>query len=265
MRKSNAKLVVPVGVMMAAGLAAPAAAQVRIAEWNITNYAAPELARCGVQDGAVRHRARRPAVRAGCADHSGVGAGRLGKHSVAPGDGAVQRQRVSVEPEHRTGSPGDWAAATYVANGGDDGNALFYRTSKFVHMGTTALTTNTGTGPNQAPRDTQRWQLRLVGYSGIGAQCCMSTGRTSRRGARPTMLCAGTLRGSASASTATRLRRGANFLLGADMNIQNSQQLFYQYMIGLDSTPPVGEEFSRTPRGTSSTRSTRRRRGRWRR
>ncbi len=56
------------------------------------------------------------------------------------------------------------------SNGGDTGNALFYRTSRVVLISTTALTTNTGTGSNQAPRDTGRWLVRPVGYTSIPAQ-----------------------------------------------------------------------------------------------
>jgi hypothetical protein len=65
------------------------------------------------------------------------------------------------------GSPGDWAAATYV-NGADTESVFLYRTSKvtFVQQKTIAVGSS---DTNNQPRNTYRYDIRPVGYSAVPA------------------------------------------------------------------------------------------------
>ncbi len=216
-----------------------AMAQIRVVEWNVTNYGSPytrdanfKTALYGVAPNGLQ---LAPDI--------------LIIQEVlqgAPGGAANAAQFLSML-NTAPGSPGDWATAPYIISL-DTGNAMYYRTSKIQWLGTATLNTDTGTGPMQAPRDTQRWQVRLVGYSGIGAQLYMY-GAHFKAGSAPADQERRNPEGRRIRIDSNALPNTANFLLCADLNIQNSSQVFYQWMISEDSTPPAGEEFVADPSG----------------
>lgn len=240
MRVSIALVAAAVGTVGGLSFAPVARAQLRLAEWNVTNYSGP-----GTRDAAFK----------------------TALYAIAPNglqfapDVLVIEEVIQSGSSGQTnvnaflsilntaaGSPGDWAAAPYQVNGGDTGNAMFYRTSKIVWLGTSALTTDTGTGPNQAPRDTQRWRVRLVGYTGVGAEMYLYGAHYK-----------------ASSGNANELRRDpesrrvridsnalpdvANFAIFADFNTQSSSEDAYQFLTSLNASPPSGWEFTSDPTG----------------
>ncbi len=123
-------------------------------------------------------------------------------------------------------SPGDYVAGPFT-NGQDTDNAMFYRSSKLVFLGTTILPADPGT--TGAPRDVNRYDLQLVGYDAPGSVIAIYSSHMKAS--------------SSSASQARRLieaqkiRTDAqglntewNFILGGDFNIQSSNQAAYQHM-----------------------------------
>lgn len=225
---------VPVVLGLACSFGSAVRAQVRIGEWNITNWVSSDATG-----------ARGPAFKSslyGVNPANGLqfapdilvaeeitqgGTGNTGAHQTAGQAGVVAFVGVL---NSAPGSPGDWTGVTYMANGGDTGNALFYRTSKFTWVSTTALTANTGTGANQAPRDTQRWRMRIVGFAGPGAELYIY-GSHFKAGSA----------GSDQARRdpeAVRIRADSDalpagiggFLIGVDTNMQSSSQAAYQTM-----------------------------------
>jgi len=129
------------------------------------------------------------------------------------------------------GSPGDWAAAPYI-DGRDTDNAFFYRTSKVTFLGVTTVSEG-GPSPHH-PRDVQRYDIRLLGYESEGATLAcysshMKAGYDDDDQARR-LVEAEVIRNDAES-----LPAGWNFLLGADLNIQSSDQAAYRELVGSQS------------------------------
>ncbi len=153
-----------------------------------------------------------------------------------------------------TGAPTDWAMTTYVPTpifpGSNPAHVMYYRTSKVTLLsqagvpapstvkvlreGTTGSAStygDTGSCADCPPRDTHRYQIRLVGYPvGNPGELYLYNGHFKA--------------GSASADNArreaesSRLRAdsnalpvSANFLIGADFNVQASTNSMYVRMI----------------------------------
>ncbi|MCG3136855.1 MAG: hypothetical protein HJJLKODD_00691 [Phycisphaerae bacterium] len=117
-----------------------------------------------------------------------------------------------------SGGPGGYTLATFHANGSLN-NACFFRSSVVTLVGHTWLDT--------APRDTDRWQFRPVGYSGTGADFYIysmhlhSSDATSR--ANQTLI----VRNNANLFPA-----GTHFIYTGDFNIDSSNEQSYQNLIG---------------------------------
>lgn len=242
-----------VGVM-----SVPARAQLRVGQWNVTNYsstlpstrdAAFRTALYATAPNGTRFAPDILVIQEVVESRSGQTAQQAGNASVAA---------FLANLNLAAGSPGDWAAAPYLVNGGDTGNALFYRTSRVVLISTTALTTNTGTGSNQAPRDTGRWLVRPVGYTSIPAQLYIY-GAHFKAGSTSADQLRRDPEGERIRIDANALPDDANFMLCGDLNVQGSWQTFYQYMVGNSGSPdftadPSGRFFDpiNTPGGSSS-------------
>jgi hypothetical protein len=258
----------------AAAVAAAAScsmAQLRVAQWNITNWN-------GSSD-HTRDAAFKTAI------YGTVPSGLLAGQQMAP-DVLIAEEIVQsgtpIYPEtpadmefHRQvgqtnvdaflavlntapGSPGDWLAAPYVANQGDTGNALFYRSSQaflvspIITLGTHGVdvcgAANTSGSPyacgdqtNQSPRDNQRWQLRPHGYTGAGAGADLYLyGGHFKSGSASSDQIRRIPEANRIRANANSLPAGANFLVGADFNVQTSTQTFYATLIG---TPATGRFF----------------------
>jgi hypothetical protein len=201
---------------------APAAnAQLRVLVWNISNYG-------GADRGPDIQNAIYGVIPAGLA-----WAGR----SMSP-DAIVGIEFTSLTAVNTfvtllnsaPGSPGDWAAGTFI-NGADTDSAFFYRTSKVTFLGNTTI--SVGGGTPAPPRNTQRFDIRLVGYSTPAASASLyathmkaqdsSTDDEARR-----LLEAQRIRDDAQ----LRAALGWNFMTLGDTNIQNSASAEYQELVG---------------------------------
>lgn len=127
------------------------------------------------------------------------------------------------------GSPGDWSAAPFL-DGADTESAFFYRTSKVTYIGTTIVALGSGATNNQ-PRNTYRYDFRPLGYSSTATTVAcyavhMKAGSTPEDQDRR-LVEAERIRLDAQA-----LPDGWNFLMAGDTNIQSSTQAAYQELVG---------------------------------
>lgn len=203
--------------------AAPALAQVRIAQWNVTNYQSGRVADFQTAIyGSFSGRSMSPdllMIEEVIEEINIAACGNVFNQQCCGNNSVANFLSIlNTAP----GSPGDWAAAAYVVNDGDTGNALFYRTSKFDLIDTLTLNANTGTGATQAPRDNQRWRVRLKNYTGAGAELYVYAGhfKAQGSGSEPRRL---TEAQRIRTDTAT-LPAGAHFLLGGDFNSQSATE-----------------------------------------
>lgn len=218
------------------GVSNHAAAQLRIGEWNVTNYssalpssrdAAFRTALYATAPNGTRFAPDVLVIQEVIESRSGQTAQQAGNASVAA---------FLANLNLAAGSPGDWAAAPYLVDGGDTGNALFYRTSRVTLISTTSLTINTGTGDDQAPRDTGRWLVRPIGYTSVASHLYIY-GAHFKAGSTGADQLRRNPEGERIRIDANSLPDEAGFMVCADMNVQNSSQTFYQYMVGISGSP----------------------------
>jgi len=205
-------------------IAAPTlSAQLRVATWNISNYS-------GGRDADLKLAIY------------GLHQGR----SMAP-DVILTQEFTSQAAVNSflnilntaPGSPGDWQAAAF-SNGADTDNAFFYRTSKVTFLGQTITAVGSSSTANQ-PRDTNRYDIRIVGYSDPAASIGMysthmkAQGGTNSGGRR--LIEAQRIRANAQGvdtnGPGSALPAGFRFLVGGDFNIQTSNEAAYQAMVAL--------------------------------
>lgn len=226
---------VRLALLVSCGLAAsPALAQLRVCEWNVTNYGG-----AGARDTSFK----------------------TAIYGIIPSPLAMQGQSMSPDlflGEEFTsaagvtafknllntavGSPGDWEAAPFI-DGPDTDSAFFYRTSKFVFEGVTIISLVTGSTA-LPPRNTYRYDVRLVGYGdvpGTNLSCYaahMKAGATTDDQARR-LLEANKIRDNATGidtnGVGSKMPAGNLFLYGADLNIQTSTQTAYQRLVGSEA------------------------------
>lgn len=224
-----------------AGLcSASAHAQVRIAEWNVTNYSSNDFA----SRGAAFQTAFYGIAPNGLQFAPDMLIVQEIDKSSGTGNAVAVASFVTSILNSAPGSPGDWVAATFVVNQGDTSNALFYRSSRFAQVGAPITLgvsgQDVGSGNDQAPRDNQRWRMRIAGYTGAGAEFYVYAGhfKAGDTGTDQTRRI----------PEAKRIRNDANnlpanaggFLLGGDFNIQNSSQTAYRYMVEYSAAPLSG-------------------------
>ncbi len=203
-------LITAVVAVCSAMLAPMASAQLRITEWNISNYSGGNAANL----------------------ETSIYASFSGR-SMSP-DIFVCQEFLSQAAVNSflaivnaaPGSPGDWAAAPWQ-NGNDTDNAMFYRTSKVDFLGMTVI--QVGSGPPLPPRDVNRYDVRLKGYAANEAVIAfysshMKAGSASDDQARR-LIEAQNIR-----TDAENLPAGWNFILGGDFNIQQATQSAYVHM-----------------------------------
>lgn len=217
-------------IWIAAALASGASAQLRVATWNITNWANTAA---GSQSSA-RISAFQTAI------YGTVPAGlALAGRSFAPDvlflqevDDTTSLSRFVNLLNTAAGSPGDWVAVPFV-NGPDSESVMVYRSSKITPVaGTPTIVANGTTTTTDQPRNTYRFDFRLVGY-GTGNNNLISvynvhmkSGSTSDDQARRLL-------------EAQRIRQNANGLSAragvmvmGDFNIQSALQAAYQELVG---------------------------------
>jgi hypothetical protein len=194
--------------------AAVCPAQLRVLEYNVTNYSSGRVNEFQtILFSEFQGRSARPDVIVGQEFLSQAGVTNfLTILNTAPG------------------SPGDYAAAPFV-DGPDTDSAFFYRTSKVTFQQAVVVAVG-GNTPNH-PRNIMRYDIRLAGYTSTGASLSvysshMKANMTSDDLARRLL-------------EAQRIRDNAEtlgdrpFLLGADLNIQNSNQAAYVELVGSQS------------------------------
>jgi hypothetical protein len=193
---------------------APCAAQLRVLQWNVTNYS------------SGRVQAFQTALYASFLDSSAAPDAIIAEEITSAAGAANFLSLLNTAPA----SPGDWALAPFVPNTGDTSNAFFYRTSKLDFIEVATLAEGTGSGPGMPPRDNQRWRVRLAGFASAHAELYlyashMKAGSAASDRARRTPEA---LRLRADANS---LPPGSNFILGGDFNIASWNEDAYQRLI----------------------------------
>jgi hypothetical protein len=193
--------------------AGSACAQLRIADWNVSNY-----------NGTGRTADFQTAI-------YGVYQGR----SMAPDVIIAQEFTSAVAVANfrallnsAAGSPGDWNAAPFI-DGPDSDSAFFYRAGKAEYLGTAIVAP--GGDPQGAPRNVLRFDIRPAGYSAAATTIAcysvhMKAGNTGDDQARRLA------EATAIRANADALPAGWNVLLAGDTNIQSSAQAAYQQLTG---------------------------------
>jgi hypothetical protein len=198
-------------------LAAPAHAQLRVANWNVTNYSAGRVAEFQTAIYAeFEGRSMSPDV--------------LITQEILSATGAANFLNIlNTAP----GSPGDWALVPFI-DGPDTDNACFYRTSKLTFLQQTVVATGGG-APNH-PRNINRYDFRLVGYEADSTVIALySTHMKSGSGSQD--LARRLLEAERIRADARSLNPAWNFILGGDFNIPNSNQAAYQELVGVAGNP----------------------------
>lgn len=194
-----------------------ASAQLRVVNWNVTNYNTSGRE----ADFRTAIYGTNPANGLRMAPDVFIGQ----EYLNAAG---VNNFRDQILNHLASGSPGDWASAPFD-DGPDTDNAFFYRTSKVDYLGRTIVSVG-GLSPSP-PRHTHRYDVRLKGYTADAAVLSfysshMKSGSTGDDAARR-LLEAQRIRDDAQA-----LNTAWNFLYGGDTNIQSSTQTEYQELVG---------------------------------
>jgi hypothetical protein len=206
----------PAAVVLAA-LAWPAVqagAEVRVATWNISNYS-------GGRDQELQ----------------------TSVYGVNPDNGLSMVPDVLLAQEilsatalfdlrdilnDAPGSPGDWAAAPFI-DGNDTDSGLLYRSGAVQFLGLTVV--SVGGPPPNHPRNVMRYDLLVLGQPAeLGTIACysshMKAGSASQDQNRRV------LEANAIRDDAAALPAEWHFLLGGDLNIQNSAETAYQVLVG---------------------------------
>lgn len=201
-------------VLVLACIGLPAASQLRIATYNVTNYSSGRIAQFQtIFYSTFEGRQFAPDVIIGQEFLSGASVNNfLSILNTAPG------------------SPADWAAAPFV-DGPDTDSAFFYRTGKISFIAGQVIAP--GEGTSGQPRNTMRYDFRPIGYA-----------------SNPTVVSAYSVHLKAGSTGDDQTRRlgeaqkirdnaealpGYQFLVAGDYNIQSSGQAAYQEFVGSQS------------------------------
>lgn len=218
--------------LFAPGLLAIAAAaaqgQLRVAQWNVTNYSGGRFAEFQTSIYGVVP----PGLAlAGLAMSPDV---LVGQEFISQAGVNAFRLLLNTAP----GSPGDWASAPFI-DGPDTDSAFFYRTSKVEFLGTVIISQVTGSTA-LPPRNTYRYDVRLRGYGDVPEtrvafySTHMKSSNDSASQQRR-LLEADKIRDNATGidtnGPGTGLPAGHRFMLCGDLNIQSSNQAAYQRLI----------------------------------
>ncbi|MCB9849108.1 MAG: hypothetical protein H6817_00215 [Phycisphaerales bacterium] len=195
------------------------AAPIRIAAWNITNYA-------GGADSDVESAVY------------GMFSGRC----LCP-DVLVCQEFISSFAVNdfvtilngAPGSPGDWAAATFV-DGADTDSAFFYRTGEIAlatdlsATGVTIVSVGSAS-PSNHPRNIMRYDIRPQGYSSPESTIAIYSTHM-KAGSGTEDMSRRLIEAVIIRDDAESLPAGWNFILGGDFNIQSSSEDAYQELVG---------------------------------
>ncbi|MGE3109068.1 MAG: endonuclease/exonuclease/phosphatase family protein [Phycisphaerales bacterium] len=202
------------GVLVSGMVAGSVQAQLRIVQWNVTNYSSGRVA--DFQNaiyGSFNGRSMNPDV--------------IIAEEIVGSSGAVNFRNML---NTRAGGPTDWQFAAFADFPGDTDNALFYRASRVSVLEVVTLDAGTGSGAGQPPRPNERYRVRLAGYASAGAEMYLYAAHMK----------AGSTGGDRDRRTpeAQRLRddaemlpAGSHFILGGDFNMQSWTEPAYQVLV----------------------------------
>jgi endonuclease/exonuclease/phosphatase family metal-dependent hydrolase len=220
---------------LACALASPlthfAAAQLRVATYNITNYPSAGLRQ---------------------ADLANV------IYGVNPANGLTLRPDILIVQEmESTGAVNNlrtflnnahgsdvWALGTFIPPAGgcnDTSNAVLYRTDRVIQIA--AITISTGACDPNPPRTLQRWDLALVGYNGARGSILSVYATHMKAGSTTTDLNRRLVEAQRLVANAATLPPERHFLLAGDLNIQSSSQSAYTTLVGPNPADPTGPFF----------------------
>jgi len=212
-------------IALALGMGALSVAQLRVLQWNVTNYSnnLPDWRVPHFQTalfGTFSGRSARPDVI-------------VGQEFISDASCTEFLNMLNTAP----GSPGDYARAPFD-NGNDTDNMLFYRTSKVDYVGRTII--SVGGGNPAPPRNTLRYDIRPKGYGVASATLAiycthMKSGQASTDYSRR-LLEAERIRLNHATTVGTNPT--SNFMVCGDFNIQSSSWDEYQAMV--DPISPAG-------------------------
>ncbi len=211
-------------VIASAGLAATASAQLRVANWNISVYNGAD---------ATRDPAFQTALFATAPDGRKFDPDILMLQEL--NSSSVNGTNAFLALMNNATAPGTFAAGTWFS-GPDTTVGLIYRVSKVQFLGAVKFA-NGGADPLQ-PRDSIRYDVRVVGYNGNPAVISLypthmksSTGSANenRRLAEVNNIRANVA--SLLAADSTALLQPRAYIIGGDFNIGDSGQAAYQGMV----------------------------------
>jgi hypothetical protein len=199
-------------ISFAALFPAVAAAQLRVANWNVSSYSGGRIAEF------------QTAIYATFEGRSMAPDLLIGQEFVSQAGVDQFRGLLNSAP----GSPGDWQAAPFI-NGPDTDSAFLYRTSKVDFLGYTIVAPG-GSSPNH-PRNLMRYDVRLKNYAADAAVLAcfsshMKSGTSGDDEARR-LLEAQHIR-----ANAETLNPQWSFLLGGDFNMHSSIEDAYEELVG---------------------------------
>ncbi len=194
-------------------------AQLRVCEWNITNY-----------DSSLpsnRDPAFQTAIYATFQSRTLAPDLIIAQELLSQTSAIAFRNMLNTAP----GTPGDWAVAPFI-DGPDTDSALFYRTSKVTLVSTTTVAVG-GNAPNH-PRNIMRYNVRPVGYASDGATLALYSTHM-KSGATQSDLDRRLLEAQRIRDDAQALAPAINFLVAGDFNIPQASELAYQELVGSQS------------------------------
>ncbi|MBM4107488.1 MAG: hypothetical protein FJ255_01525 [Phycisphaerae bacterium] len=220
-----------VGLALAAGFAADAGAQLRVATYNITDYPSAGLREADLANAI---------------------------YGVNPANGLTLRPDILLVQEmESTGGVNNlrtflnnahgssvWALATFVApNGGcnDTNNAVLYRTDRVSQIA--AVTVSVGGCDPNPPRTIQRWDLGLVGYGGAPGSILSVYSTHMKAGSTTADLNRRLVEAQRVVANVAVLPSGRHVLIGGDFNIPGSSQGAYTTLVGPNPSAPTGPFF----------------------
>jgi hypothetical protein len=195
--------------------AGQAFAQLRVAAWNISHYAGGRV----------------PAIQAVTYGVNSANGLSLRPDIILLQEIADQASLNAMVSALNTasGSPGDWAAATFD-NGPDWDNAMVYRTGKVQFLGRVQVVAG-GVSP-LPPRNTHRYNVRPVGYTAASTMIGMYSSHMKAQESGTDDDARRLAEVVAIRNDAEALPAGWNFLFGGDTNIQTSSVADYQEFVG---------------------------------
>ncbi len=225
--------------LLSLSLASSALAQLRVGCWNVTNYGSGRVAEFQTSIyGTV------PATLPGGAPLA------LAGQRFAP-DVILLQEITSASGvtnfvnllNSAPGSPGDWAGTTWIDGPpGDTSNSLVYRTSKLVLVQNTTIISagavdTDGVAPHIPPRNTERWILRLAGYTDIPANRIAMYSSHMKSGSGVDELRRGT-EATRIAADVQALPVGMHAVVGGDFNVTGYTDDGFAPMVGAVNGQP---------------------------